>query len=741
MANGRSFTRRRFLQIGGGSALGLFLVGRLPNGQKVYATVGSDLMPDAPLDAAGIAQYAQPLLIPPAMPRTSKLRVRGGKNIDYYEIAVRQFDQQILPPGMPATTVWGYGSATTAGTFNAPSFTIEAKWGAPVRVKWMNELRDGSGQPLPHLLPVDPTLHWANPGAVNGHIDSRPDYDGQGTPDAYQGPVPVVTHVHGALTNDESDGYAEAWYLPPGVAWNYHDHGTWYEYFAAKFKALRSVGHPSDDWAPGSATFEYPNEQGAGALWYHDHTLGMTRLNVYAGPAGFYLLRGGPSDVVLDSRNRRPATLPGPAPALGDRPGVHYGEIPLAIQDRSFRDNGQLFYPDSRAFFEGLDEADFADFPFIGEDGCTGPSDVSPIWNPEFFGNSIIVNGRVWPRHAVNRQRYRLRLLNGCNSRTLILTFSDPSVQFWVIGNEGGFLSGAPVSVPELVIGPAERYDVIVDFAALAAGTSSVELLNVGPDAPFTGLPVDPAEIADPATTGRVMQFSVGAAPRGGDKSTPPTRLVLPARVPLVPTVAPIGVGLYEEESGTVTAAANDDESWVTPVVAACDDPDAVPFGPTEALLGPVPLNPDGTPAAYDDMGRPGAMAMWSDAVTENPNPRDVVEWYIFNTTMDVHPIHIHEVMFQVLSRETKPVDGDGMPVWDEPGAVRGADPWETGLKDTVLAYPGEVTRIVGQFSLPGRYVWHCHIVEHEDNEMMRPYNIGALQPYGGIDPPVTGMH
>ena len=198
---------------------------------------------------------------------------------------------------------------------------------------------------------------------------------------------------------------------------------------------------------------QYDNDQPAGTLWYHDHTLGMTRVNVYAGPAGFYLLRGGAFDTP-------PGALPGPAPALGDAAGTRYYEIPLAIQDRSFRVDGSLFYPDSRAFFDGFEG------PYIPH------SDVSPIWNPEFFGNAMLVNGNTWPALAVEPRRYRFRMLNGCNGRFLILKLvtgdpearpGTPVLQFVQIGAEGGFLP-QPVALDQLLMGPAERADVIVDF-------------------------------------------------------------------------------------------------------------------------------------------------------------------------------------------------------------------------------------------------------------------------------------
>jgi FtsP/CotA-like multicopper oxidase with cupredoxin domain len=204
----------------------------------------------------------------------------------------------------------------------------------------------------------------------------------------------------------------------------------------------------------------------------------MTRLNVYAGPAGFYLIRGGPSDEVLDIRTGAPATLPGPAPAIGDPAGVTYYEIPLAIQDRSFNEDGSLFYPDTREFFDGI----------VGEFIPDG--EFSPIWNPEFFGNMIIVNGNTWPFQTVEQRRYRFRVLNGCQSRFLILDFSQiPGVQVWAIGNEGGFLA-APVDLTatndnQLLMGLAERADLIVDFTNVPTG--NYVLGNLGPDEPFGG--------------------------------------------------------------------------------------------------------------------------------------------------------------------------------------------------------------------------------------------------------------
>jgi FtsP/CotA-like multicopper oxidase with cupredoxin domain len=340
-------TRRTFLKYTGATTLTLFATGAGGLRRAI-----AEALPGGSLDPADITKFITPLLVPPAMPRVGKIVNRAGKNVDYYEIAVRQFDQQILPITLPRTTVWGYGPnpATTRGgplIFNAPSLTIEAKYNTPVRIKWINELLDADGNYLPHLLPVDPTLHWANPpGGVDGR-DMRPTFTS--TPGPYTGPVPIVTHVHGAAgVGDESDGYAEAWFLPAAgnIPAGYATEGTWYRFFAGKARDRFGV-----EWGPGFATCQYPNTQRASIAWYHDHALGMTRLNVYAGPAGFFIVRGGPEGdgAVSDSRSGRAAVLPGPGPATGDLPGLRYHDIPLAIQDRSFNEDGSLFYPDTTA--------------------------------------------------------------------------------------------------------------------------------------------------------------------------------------------------------------------------------------------------------------------------------------------------------------------------------------------------------------------------------------------------------
>ena len=660
-------TRRQFIKTVGVAGAVTFLPWRGGVRRAAAAT-----LPGGTLDPGLISKYVAPLVIPPAMPRTSKIVQRSGKDIDYYEIAVRQFQQAILPSGLPMTTVWGYGSVNHPGTFNYPAFTIEAEWETPVRVKWINGLVDTHGNYLPHLLAVDPTLHWANPP---GPRDTRPRF--KRTPGPYHGPVPIVTHVHGAHSTEESDGYAEAWYLPAAnnIPAGYFRNGTWYDRFRAKFESIWR-----QPWEPGTAVFQYANDQRAATLWFHDHSLGMTRLNVYAGPAGFYLLRGGPSELSA-------GILPGPAPAVGDPPGLNYHEIPIAIQDRSFNADGSLFYPDSREFFDG-----FAG-PYIPQ------SDISPIWNPEFFGNTIVVNGRTWPNLNIEPRRYRLRLLNGCNARFLILKLvtdplasrpAAPEIPFTQIGTEGGFLP-APVQLGQLLMSPAERADVIVDFTGLPVG-AEIYLTNEGPDEPFGGgEPPGDFDAADPNTTGQIMKFTVVPL-SGTDSSFPVEQLALPAITPLPGATRTRIVSLNEE----VSARLQD-------------------VGPREAVLG-----------AMDRFGNPVPL-MWTDPVTEKPRSNDTEIWEIYNFTADAHPIHIHEVQFQVINRQALVADEEGIST--PPARLVGSpfqpEPWETGFKDTVIAYPGQVTRIKASFDIPGQFVWHCHIVEHEDNEMMRPLRVG----------------
>jgi FtsP/CotA-like multicopper oxidase with cupredoxin domain len=318
---------------------------------------------------------------------------------------------------------------------------------------------------------------------------------------------------------------------------------------------------------------------------------------------------------------------------------------------------------------------------------------VSPIWNPEFFGNVMVVNGVSWPYLDVEQRRYRFRFLNGCNSRFLILKM-DNGLPFHQIGADGGFLP-APVMLNQLLMAPAERADVIVDFTNVPVGTL-ITMLNLAPDEPFGGgEPGGDFDVADPGTTGQVMQFRVGPA-LTPDPSTPAANLILPAITPLGAPTNTREVSLNEEESATVKVSLGPDGSTVL------DCEGGIPFGPTAALLGITNAEHEGVPLK------------WHDNISENPAVNAVEVWEIYNHTVDAHPIHIHLVQFEVVERD---------PIGPVP--ARGPEPWETGFKDTVIAYPGEITRVKARFDKAGLYVWHCHIVEHEDNEMMRPYRVG----------------
>jgi FtsP/CotA-like multicopper oxidase with cupredoxin domain len=600
----------------------------------------------------------------------------------------------------------------------------------------------------------------------------------------YTGPVPIVTHVHGAHVGPESDGYPEAWWLPAAknIPGNYATSGTLFDDATGT-----NLGNT------GLADFSYPNSQPATTLWYHDHTLGMTRSNVYAGPAGFWLLRGGVNDQVDDQSTGAPwdGVLPGPAPvrnetlaqtnfpaSLGGERGK-YREIPIVVQDRSFNADGSLFYPADRAFFEGLNDGTL-------KIDTAPKTDVLPIWQPEAFFEVMVVNGVSWPSHQVAQDRYRFRMLNGCNSRFLNLalrvvtgpgadgvsgTADDvlgAEVPFYQIGAEQGFLpqvvrilTGEQVILPgdgtepapapnmadptALLMGLAERADVIVDFGGLADGTV-VRMINTAPDAPFGGFPDVPA---DANLAGQVMEFVVDSGLNGTTGSTDgtttaPKDLVLNAEGPLVPTPnhATRKVSLNELESHSVCVPfdplAGEEGEYILDkqgrlrqinsvkagpnFVADCEAAGGVPFGPTEALLGTVTgsgATATGDPLKWTDpAGVAKNITLNNGAsvtvnVTENPTLNSTEDWEIYNFTADAHPIHLHLVRFEVLGRTM--LDGS-------PSPNGNPQPWELGFKDTVLSYPGEITTIRAKFDIAGLYVWHCHIVEHEDNEMMRPF-------------------
>ncbi|HEV3041177.1 MAG TPA: multicopper oxidase [Candidatus Angelobacter sp.] len=429
----------------------------------------------------------------------------------------------------------------------SPGPTLETRSGQGLWIEWVNDL------PRTHFLPIDRTLHGAEP--------DKPE-------------VRTVVHLHGAKAPPESDGYPESWHVPGQ-----------------------------------SALYYYPNDQDAAMLWYHDHTLGINRLNVYAGLLGVFFVR----DTVEDSLNL---------------PSGKY-EIPLVIYDRMFDRQGQLYYP-------------ISDNP------------KSP-WIPEFAGDAMLVNGKLFPYLDVEPRKYRFRLLNGANARFFNLSLSNGQA-FHQIGTDQGLLP-SPVSIERLSIAPGERADLIIDFA----GRSGEKIV-----------------MSNEAVT--VMQFRV--SPRvAADTSSLPS-VLRPVKK------------LAESEAIKTRML----------TLVEVDDPVG---RPTQMLLND---------------------AHWNMPVTENPTLDSVEIWSLINLSDDSHPIHLHLVRFQILDRrrfDRFTYLNEGRLLYT--GPVTPPAPNEAGWKDTVRADAGMVTRIIARFEgFKGRYVWHCHILEHEDNEMMRPFDVIA---------------
>ena len=514
-------------------------------------------------------------------------RLRPVDSLDgapVYRIAIRSIRQK-LHRDLPPTALWAY-----EGQFPGP--TIDVRRGQKIFVRWQNELADGDF--LIHGV-FDTHLHGTHAGEPQ---------------------TKTVTHLHGAVVPPDSDGRPDAW-------------------FTAGFKARGA------EWT--REVYEYPNNQDACTLWYHDHAIGQTRLNVYAGLAGVYVIRDEAED------------------ALG-LPADAY-EIPLLIQDRSFAADGSLAYLASKS---------------------AGTPDHPGPWVPEFFGDVNLVNGKAWPYLEVEPRKYRFRVVNGANARFYRLRLSDgrPFVQ---IGTDQGLLP-APAEVSKLLLSPAERADVIVDFRG-AAGKSIV-LFNDAP-APFPG-----GKEVDARTTARVMQFRVVKPLSRPDRRPIPQRLRPIA--PLAEGNARIRHMAFREYKD-----ANDE-----PII--------------------VLLN----------------ARKWSEPIDTKPKLGDVEIWNLINTTDDSHPIHLHLVRFQILDRQEFDSD-DYLKAWGAQTPGNGPDPIpvepylrgsrnppapdEAGWKDTVRADPKQVTRIIARFDgYAGKYPWHCHMLEHEDNEMMLQFEVVA---------------
>jgi spore coat protein A len=452
---------------------------------------------------------------------------------------------------VPPTRMWCYRDLNSG---NAPGMAplIEAQAGRPLQVEWVNQL------PAKHFLPVDFTLHGC----------------GRDVPE-----VRACVHLHGARARPEDDGQPEDWLVPGS-----------------------------------SRTCNYPMQQEASTLWYHDHAMGLNRLNIYAGLFGMAIVRDRSEDALH---------LP-----LG-----RY-EVPLIFFDRNFSTSGQLYYPES--------------------------GDPDHPWVPEFNGDGLMVNGKIRPYFAVEPQPYRFRMLNASNSRFFALALAG-NAPFHQIGSDQGLLS-APVQLTRLNLAPAERADVTIDFSAVAGQTVHLTHGGVG-----------------------VLEFRVGrGSVRTAARSAPVPKALLPiARMP--------------EATATLTRT-----------VTLSEYPDQ--NGNTMLML----IN----------------RKRWHEPVTEKPKLGTTEIWEFVNLTEDTHPMHLHLVRFQVLDRRVFDVfafrnslPGNQGIRYLAPAAL--PEPNELGWKDTVQCPPGMVTRIIVRFEgYAGRYLYHCHILEHESNDMMRPFEV-----------------
>jgi len=628
----------------------------------------------------------------------------GGRK-SKFEVAIREALQLTGlkdPLGTPvATPVWGYDDMKAqkkGATWPGKTFEVlSVSAGGPPEtvVNWVNKLE----KPKQHLLPVDTNLHWCY---------SLPGY--QGFSIARHG-VPLITHLHGGHSDFQFDGNPEFFY-------NAHED---------------AIG---PQWAnvPGGFTtkFRYDNNVRAGNLWYHDHALGITRLNVYAGLAGFYFVR----DEFDTGKPGNPLTLP-----------AWPYEKAYAIQDRMFVDTGPLFYP---AFPGDPFYADFINgegavldpmlFPGSGMNPPIDPATGLPLVGggptalAEFFGDHMVVNGVLWPKEDVEPRNYRLHLLNGTDSRFMLLEMravnageTDPvagtPLQFYVVGSDQG-IAEAATPVTELLFEPGSRYDIVVDFSDPALAGKRVIMTNKLGDAPFGGdlpefpgpdeclLPTDGmgGDVFCNRRTDRVMAFDV----------------VLPRNAAVVDNFDPAAI------AGARRWAPNPNPVTRTRKVALFEGKDE--FGRLQPLLGTAEPTVDATGVTVN-----GAIP-WHSPTTENPGLGDTEIWEIYNATGDAHPIHLHLVNFEILEREGYSATempkqvlqhngtvGQAIELKDivPDGNIVPASGVERAPKDMVTAYPGQVVRIKATFDKPGRYVWHCHILSHEDHEMMRVLHVG----------------
>lgn len=480
-------------------------------------------------------------------------------------------------------------------------------------------------------------------------------------------PVPAVAHLHGGDSQYLSDGLPDAWATP----------------FEGQENTTTILAPQGGRLF--SKPYTYENLQEAGTLWYHDHALGITRTNVYMGLAGFYILRD-----TNENSLRSNGVLPS-----------HPYEVPVVIQDRMFNADGSLFYP-----------------------AAGGPGLPIPTHLPEFFGDVALVNGKAWPKLNVEPRKYRLRMLNGSDSRFYDMRFEyflpgknivagmGVQLPLLVIGDELGLLDTPATPILDtpvggvrpgtaniLAIGPGERYDVIVDFSPVPLNARVV--VTNSARSPYPDASKPGKKLVD-----RLMAFDV----------TLPLSAVPDATVQVGTTLRTV--------SGSLPIPA----TTGVPVrrILLYEGIDAL--GRLQTMLGPV--DPDPVTLQVGTL-------TFKDSITERPAVGTTEVWEFYNTTVDAHPMHMHLVDFRILDRQTftgtltPKVNSDGSSgailggaSIVKIGAVLPVNAWESGKKDTVKLFPGEVTRVLVSFNRKGEYVYHCHIISHEDHEMMRPYQV-----------------
>ncbi len=709
-------SRREFLKVSAATGSAAFLATRGRFLQRALAQQGT------PLPGSAIPQFIDPLPLLSVAGGPMETITAGASEIT---LTMEEFQANVMPSAfVPATGtytgtwVWGYraGALPTnpAGTYIGP--VIVATRGIPTQIRFVNDL---TANHIYWREWTDQTLHWADP--LNNEMNMCAHTIQPGQPPSndcaahYDGPIPAVPHLHGAETPPVLDGGPDAWYLSDGSK---HGHAF----------------YSKDGNANGNyAIYRYLNTQEAAMIWFHDHVLGVTRTNVYAGLAGAYAL--------IDPNLDLPTGLHPVGLQQGASGSVDY-LIPLVIQDRTFDTNGQLHMPN------------------------VGINPEHPYWVPEFVGDTIVVNGKVWPFLNVEPRRYRFLIINGSNARTYELFLVNPVTKvmgppIWQIGTDGGYLD-APVKIDpnvkpldKVTIMPGERADIIIDFAGF--DNQTLLLRNTG------RTPYPKGTAPGGSTLGQIVQFRVGPGPVADDSYNPASGTAL--RTPMVRLVDPV--------AGTLAAgvtAQNTRQLTLNEVMG--------PGGPLEVLVNNTKWDGKRGDGSVRTDFTPVTVNGTTEYYSELPNEGDTEVWEIVNLTADAHPIHTHLTQFQLINRQnfnTNKYDkaynvafpgGLFIPAYGPPldyntgntralggnpditpflqGPARPPNANEAGWKDTVIMLPGEVTRIAVRYAptdttagtsgafpfdpnaLGHGFVWHCHIIDHEDNEMMRPYKVNA---------------